>query len=157
MSGYLLDTSVLVTLGRPADGRHGSVRRWYDATPADELWTCTIVLGELARVVAVMSAGARRQQQEEWLHDVVVLAFADRVLGFDLDCAVKWGALMGEGQLVGRLPPAVDTMIAAIAAVNALTVVTTKHSRFRDDWRAVPRSDRCRAEEALAFARRSAV
>ena len=130
MSGYLLDTSVLVALGRPADTKHEPVRRWYDDVPADELWTCTIALGELARGITVMPAGARRRQQEHRLHDAVVLAFADRMLGFDLDCALKWGALMGEGQLAGRVPPAIDTMIAAVAAVNALTVVTTNTRDF---------------------------
>lgn len=124
MSGYLLDTSVLVALGRPADSRHESVRRWYDATPADELWTCTVVLGELARGIAVMPAGARRRRQEHWLHHTIILAFADRVLSFDLDCALRWGSLMGTGQIAGRIPPGVDAMIAAIAFANGLTVAT---------------------------------
>ena len=122
MTGYLLDTSILVDLGDHRRERHPRVRRWFEDVPADELFTCTIVVGELARGVAALSDGPKRRQQEHHLHHVVIPSF--RVLPFDTDAALHWGTAMGEGQRTGAIPPNDDAKIAAIAAVRGLTVVT---------------------------------
>ena len=122
MTGYLLDTSILVDLGDHRRERHPRVRRWFEDVPADELFTCTIVVGELARGVAALSDGHKRRQQEHHLHHVVIPSF--RVLPFDTDAALHWGTAMGEGQRTGAIPPNDDAKIAAIAAVRGLTVAT---------------------------------
>ena len=122
MTGYLLDTSVLVDLGDHRRARHPRVRRWFEEVAADDLFTCTIVIGELARGVAALSDGHKRRQQEHHLHHVVIPSF--RVLPFDTDAALHWGTAMGEGQRTGAIPPNDDAKIAAIAAVRGLTVAT---------------------------------
>ena len=122
MTGYLLDTSILIDLGNHRQERHPRVRRWFEEVPADELCTCTIVIGELARGVAALSDGPKRRQQEHHLQHVVLPSF--RVLPFDLEAALHWGAAMGEGQRTGSIPPNDDAKIAAIAAVRGLTVAT---------------------------------
>lgn len=122
MSGYLLDTSTLIDLGDLRQPRHAKARRWFDGAPDGALFTCTIVIGELARGLAALPDGARRRQEEHRLHHEVIPAFP--VLDFDLDAALKWGEIMGEGQRAGAVPPGDDAKIAAIAAVHGLTVVT---------------------------------
>jgi predicted nucleic acid-binding protein len=121
VTGYLLDTSILIDLGDHRRQRHPRVRRWFEAVPTDDLCTCTIVIGELARGVAALSDGNRRRLQEHQLHHLVIPAF--RVLPFDLDAALHWGRVMGEGQRGTAIPPN-DAKIAAIAAVRGLTVAT---------------------------------
>lgn len=128
MSGYLLDTSVLVTLGRLKDPRHVLVRRWLDDQPDGALHTCTVVIGELARGVAALADGRRRRREEHWLHHTLIPAFP--ILLFDLDASVRWGTLMGEGQRAGRLPPSDDAKIAAVAALHGLTVATVNPRDF---------------------------
>ena len=122
MTGYLLDTSILVDLGDHRRERHPRVRRWFEDVSSDELFTCTIVVGELARGVAALPDGHKRRQQEHHLHHVVMPSF--RILPFDADAALHWGTVMGEGQRIGAIPPNDDAKIAAIAAVRGLTVAT---------------------------------
>jgi hypothetical protein len=122
VTSYLLDTSILVDLGDHRRERHPRVRRWFEDVAADELFTCTIVVGELARGVAALPDGQRRRQQEHHLRHVVIPSF--RVLAFDTDAALQWGTTMGEGQRNGAVPPNDDAKIAAIATVNGLTVAT---------------------------------
>ncbi len=87
-----------------------------------DLHTCTIVIGELARSVAAISDGQTRRQQEHHLTHVVLPSF--QILPFDLEAALHRGAMMGEGQRAGMIPPNDDAKIAAIAAVHGLTVAT---------------------------------
>lgn len=128
MSGYLLDTNVIIDLGDLKQPRHAKVRRWFDGVPAGELRTCTIVIGELARGIAYLSDGAKRRRFEHYLHSVVIPSFP--VLEFGLDATLRWGAFMGEGQRAGRTPPTDDAKIAAVAAVHGLTVVTGNVADF---------------------------
>ncbi|MFO1037840.1 MAG: PIN domain-containing protein [Geminicoccaceae bacterium] len=135
MTGYLLDTSILIDLGNHRLDRHPRVRRWFEEMPADDLFTCTIAIGELARGVAALPDGPKRRQQSHYLQHTVLPAF--RVLPFDLPAALYWGNLMGEGQRSGALPPSDDAKIAAIAAVNGLTVATgnvTDFARLGVPW-----------------------
>lgn len=62
---------------------------------------------------------------EAWL-DEVVTHYADRILGFDLDCAQVWGRLMSPHP---QRP--VDKQIAAMALIHDLTVVTRNVDDFR--------------------------
>jgi predicted nucleic acid-binding protein len=84
----------------------------------DELFLATITVGELASGIAGLAAGAKRQRFQRYLDDDVVLT-SFTVLTFDVDCALRWGAIMGEGRRSGRTPPVDDAKIAAIAAVHA--------------------------------------
>ncbi|WP_246262447.1 hypothetical protein [Aromatoleum evansii] len=56
---------------------------------------------------------------------MVVADYADRILGFDLDCAQVWGKLMSPSP---RHP--IDKQIAAIALIYDLTVVTWNTEDF---------------------------
>lgn len=141
MKGYLLHTSVLVTLGRPRDRRHAPLRRWIEDQPDDELFTCTVVIGELARGVALLGDTPRRRQEEHWLHHTMIPAFP--ILDFDLAAALRWGAFMGEGQRAGTVPPNDDAKIAAVAAAHGLTVATLNARDF--DQIGVPCLDPTRA------------
>jgi predicted nucleic acid-binding protein len=128
VSGYLLDTSVLVTLARLRDPRHVLVRRWLDDQPDNALHTCTIGIGELARGVAALPEDQRRRREEHWLHHTLMPAFP--ILPFDLDATLRWGALMGEGQRVGTTPASDDAKIAAVASKHGLTVATINPRDF---------------------------
>jgi predicted nucleic acid-binding protein len=122
VTGYLLDTSILIDLGDHRRERHPRVRRWFESVPTDDLFTCTIVIGELARGVAALSDDTRRRQQDYHLQHVVLPSL--RALPFDVEAALRWGAMMGEGQRAGTIPPNDDAKIATIAAVRGLTVAT---------------------------------
>ena len=68
---------------------------------------------------------AQAGQLENWL-DLVVTDYADRILGFDGECAQLWGCLMSPNQ---QHP--IDKQIAAVALIHDLTVVTRNGDDFR--------------------------
>ena len=55
MTGFLLDTNVLSEPQRPRPA--AAVLGWLDSVPSDELWTSTLVLGELHKGVNCSDAG----------------------------------------------------------------------------------------------------
>ena len=87
----------------------------------NEVHTCTIFIGELARGIAALSDGPKRRQQEHHLNHIVLPSF--RILPFDLEASLHWGAAMG-ANVSAPIPPNNDAKIAAIAAARGLTVAT---------------------------------
>ena len=57
-------------------------------------------------------------------------AFGERVLSFDVEAALQWGAFMGDGERGGAIPSSDDAKIAAVASVHGLTVVTANERDF---------------------------
>jgi predicted nucleic acid-binding protein len=60
----------------------------------------------------------------------VLPAFSERVLPFDVQAALQWGAFMGDGERAGAVPSNDDAKIAAVASVHGLTVVTANERDF---------------------------
>ena len=133
---FLLDTNVLSETLRPRPDRgvmHGLERRRH------ELSTAAPVIHELFYGALRLPAGARRSAV---LHEIeqVFLKTLD-VLPYDRRAA-EWHARQ-RARLVneGRTPAYVDGQIAAIAAVNGLTLVTHNVTDFAafeglrvEDW-----------------------
>lgn len=95
-----------------------------------ELFTCAVVIGEIARGITRLWPGRRREHYRHWLRHEVLPAFGERVLLFDVQAALQWGAFMGDGERAGAVPPNDDAKIAAIASVHGLTVVTANERDF---------------------------
>jgi predicted nucleic acid-binding protein len=116
---WLLDTNVLTEL-RKVDHANAHVRAWYASTPAVELYTSVLVLGEIRRGVENL----RRRDAtaalaiEHWLARIVD-GFAERVLPVDAEVADQWGRLNAPDPL-----PAVDGLLAATALVHDMVLVT---------------------------------
>lgn len=141
-NGYLLDTNVLSVLGDPGRPQYAAVRRWTDRHEEAGLFTCAVVVGELAAGIEGMEPGARRRRYEDWLQRDVLGYFGARVLPLDTSAALRWGALVAEGRRVGRPRPSDDAKIAAIALENALMVATMNTRDFEPTG--VPCVDPCR-------------
>ena len=117
-AGYLLDTNVISETRRTrADSR---VTAFLSAADTAGLFLSVLTLGELRKGVE-----ARRRTDPiaaaglgEWV-DGIETIFADRVLPVDAAVARCWGELS-----VGRTLPVIDTLIAATAMENGLTLVT---------------------------------
>lgn len=130
MSGFLLDTSFLSALGNPTRPTYVAALRWYQSQDERKLFTCTVVIGELARGIARLEPGRRRERYRHWLRHEVLPAFGARVLPFDVQAALQWGAFMGQGEREGAIPSNDDAKIAAVASVHGLTVVTANERDF---------------------------
>lgn len=122
---YLIDTNVLAE--RRKGGRaDAGVVAFLDDT-ANELHVPAQVIGELQSGVDGLKLRGDIPQAlvlQRWL-DKIIDHYAERILSFDLTCALAWGTLMGTND-----QNAVDRQIAAIALVFDLTIATRNTTHF---------------------------
>jgi predicted nucleic acid-binding protein len=130
----LLDTCVVSDLAKARP--HEKLRRWFEATPEAHLHLSVLTLGEIAKGLAALPAGRRRNQLAGWL-DEVRSSFRDRLLGVDAETAETWGRLAGEAARKGRPVAVIDGLIAATAIHHGLSVVTRNVSDFVETGAAI--------------------
>lgn len=123
--GYLLDTAILSEPMRPAP--QASVLAAFERH-AGSLATATVVIHELEYGIARLPSGRRRRELADYLQ--VLLASDLEVLPYTTAAARWHGGKRAELESEGRKPPFVDGQIAAVAAVNDLTVVTPNRADF---------------------------
>jgi predicted nucleic acid-binding protein len=117
-AGYLLDTNI-VSETRKARANSG-VMSFLSAADAAGLFLSVLTLGELRKGVEIKrrtDPGAA-DRLGAWV-DGIETIFADRLLPVDSSVARRWGELSA-----GRSLPVIDTLIAATALGNGLTLVT---------------------------------
>jgi toxin FitB len=127
---YLFDTNVLSEIWKPKANQ--GVIEFVRSTEPASAFISVLTIGELRKGVAAKklrdpdpNAAARLAA---WV-DGLELSFADRILGIDTATAKLWGEWSGE-----RPRPVVDTLLAATAVLNNLTLVT----RNLRDVRGIP-------------------
>ena len=127
MSGFLLDTPVLVDTFKPEPS--GIVLDWIGSQRAGALFLSAMSLGELTRSVRARASGAKRAELERWISQDLAEQFEGRVLPFDAESAALWGALVAERGAKPRA--AAELQIAAIAIKHSFSLVTTNAKAFR--------------------------
>lgn len=124
---YLIDTNV-ISEARKGSKANPGVRQFLRTAGATGLYVTAQTIGEIRRGLEnIRRRGDLPQANklERWL-DAIVTDYADRILGFDTDCAQVWGRLMSP-----HPEHAIDKQIAAIALIHDLTVVTRNVDDFR--------------------------
>lgn len=124
---YLVDTNVISEL-RKGDRANPGVRAFFSALADEDIYLAVQTIGELRRGVDSIRRrgdGPQAQRLEDWL-ETLLAGYTDRILGFDLDCAQVWGALMSP-----HPQHPIDKQIAAIALIHGLAVVTRNTVDFR--------------------------
>jgi tRNA(fMet)-specific endonuclease VapC len=126
---FLLDTNIRSAhLKRPSGLTHRFVQH------GGGLYIATVVLGEL------YTWAYRRSHPQKLLSIIEKDLLPDlTVLDFDRVCAVEFGQLQSEMLRQGKVVNPVDLMIAAVALVHDLTLVThnTKHFQAVSSLRVV--------------------
>ena len=123
---YLLDTSVVSELRKPKPNRN--VKRWADSVPATALYLSVISVLELETGVLQVerrdtAQGARLRR---WLDDLVMPAFAGRVLPIDTSVVLRCAQLHVPNRMAHG-----DALIAATALAHGMVVVTRNIGDFR--------------------------
>ena len=117
--GFLLDTNILSEL-RKERRCAPAVMRWYEATPAEDLFTSVLVLGELRFGIENLRHrdAITARALEKWLREIQT-AYAQRVLPISAEISDIWGRI----SISSRIPD-VDALLAATALHHRLTFVT---------------------------------
>ena len=114
---YLLDTNVVSELRRPRPDRR--VLDWIEGVSHDQLHLCAVTVGEVQAGIELTREQdpAKAAELEEWV---------ERILGAYAVLAVDAAAFREWARLMHRRSETLmqDALIAAVASVNRLTVVT---------------------------------
>lgn len=124
----LLDTCVLSELNRQGGGAP-QVQQAVSEFADEALFVSVVSLGEIAKGVALLDAGARQRDLLTWLNGLES-NFADRLLPVDSETARVWGELTARAQQQGRTVHVADGLIAATAVRHGLHVMTRNVSDF---------------------------
>jgi hypothetical protein len=122
---YLLDTNVVSEL-RKGQRANPTVRSWFAAVDASDLYLSALVVGELRRGVENLRRRdpAAGTALDGWLR-LLVTEYSERILDVTAEVADAWGRFN-----VPAVLPVIDSLIAATAHVNGLTVVTRNTADF---------------------------
>ena len=120
---YLLDTNVVSELRRKKP--HGAVVAWIQSVDDKDLYLSSVTLAEIQAGIEITREqdNQRAAELEEWLDQVAVTY---NILSLDGDAFRAWAKLMHKTS--DTLYE--DAMIAAIAKVNKLIVVTRNVTDF---------------------------
>ena len=121
---YLLDTNVVSELRR--NRPHPAVLEWLRHVPAERLHLSAVTVGEIQGGIEKTRAQdpAKAQVLEKWL-DQVMEAYP--ILSLDGPIFREWGRLMHRQSVALSQ----DAMIAAVARIHRLTVVTRNVRDFK--------------------------
>jgi predicted nucleic acid-binding protein len=122
----LLDTCALVELRDPLG--NPAVKAAVALVPDEGLYLSALILGEVAKGVALLSDGRKKRTLNSWL-TALESQFADRILPVDHTTAHLWGEISARVQQAGLMLPVVDGLLAATAVRHGLHLMTRKTSQ----------------------------
>ncbi len=124
MKGYLLDTNVISELAKKRPNRY--VLKWFATTP--NCWLSVLSIGEMLRGARRLSVRDPKRAAliETWVQSVRS-SYANNLLTIDEGVMEEWARLP-----TSRTLPVVDSLIAATAKFQNLTVVTRNVTDFAD-------------------------
>lgn len=125
MSGYLLDIHVISELTRD-EPQPGVVAFLQEQ---DNLWLPSLVILDLEYAVQLLPRGGRRDQLYALLSSIIA-EYHDRILPLDRKAAEHSARLRARARRIGRSLALGDALIAGIAQVYDLTLVTRNVSDF---------------------------
>ncbi|MDX2226346.1 MAG: type II toxin-antitoxin system VapC family toxin [Verrucomicrobiae bacterium] len=123
---YLLDTCVLSEFTKPTPSE--SLIEWMEGQDEENLFLSCLTLGELEKGVCKLPSSKRKNVLRHWLNHDLTARFSDRILALDENVCRTWGRLCAEVESRGKKMPVMDSLIAATALENSLSLVTRNES-----------------------------
>ena len=116
---WLVDTNIISEV-RKGPRCHPAVAAWWSSVGDRDIFLSTLTIGEIRKGVEVVRVRDpdKARALEVWLR-AIVEAFGPRILGIDAAVAESWGRISAM-----RSVPVVDALLAAIANVHGLVLVT---------------------------------
>jgi predicted nucleic acid-binding protein len=123
---YLVDANVLSEPTKVAPD--AKVVAWLQLNEA-ELVVDPIILGEIRFGINLLTPGKRRRHLEGWFKHVVAQITC---LSWTAEYGLEWAKLLANLRAKGKAIPIKDSLIAATAILNRLTVATRNIDDFRE-------------------------
>ncbi len=123
----LLDTCVISENLRPNGEQR--VKDCIRALRSSDTFLSTITMGKIAKGIALLEAGRRRDLFADYLLGLEQ-DFENRILSIDIETARIWGETTASAQQRGKTIPPTDGLIAATAIRHGLHVVTRNIKDF---------------------------
>jgi predicted nucleic acid-binding protein len=119
---YLLDTCVISEIIRPKPS--DKVISWMKNINEDSLYLSVLTLGEIEKGIEKSTNLTRKRSLQLWVEEDLKKRFEGRIIPVDLSVAVRWGAIEGAVELLGKPMPTIDGLIAVSGLVHNCIVVT---------------------------------
>lgn len=129
MSGFLIDTNVLSEYNR-IGGPNPGVKHWLETTDRALQYVSVLTLAEIKKGIDLLAEGRRRNQLDQWLKGDLERWFSGRIIPVDRQVATHWATLIVNSIRSGRPLPTIDSLLAATALANDLTIVTRNTRDF---------------------------
>lgn len=124
---YLIDTCVFSEYKKPYPNQE--VLDWLDRQPNESLYVSVLTFGELEKGIIRMPESVRKKNLKIFLVQLIE-QFGSRTLDLNIATVRRWAALMASLETKGRPLPMIDSLIAATALENDLTIVTRNEDDF---------------------------
>jgi len=128
LRGWLIDTNVVSELRHARPTR--KVRAFVAGQSGDVLFTSDVTFAEVRFGIEQMADPARRADLVHWLDRTLRPLFAGRVLPVTEDALLRWRLMLEAGRKKGHTFAEPDLLIAALAALADLIVVSRDTSEF---------------------------
>lgn len=123
---YLLDTCVISELIRAKPNQN--VVSWMKKQNENDLYLSALTFGEIEKGIKKATNFTRKKNLQLWVENDLKKRFDGRIIPVDLDVSIKWGAIQGAAELIGKPMPAIDGLIAVSGLVHNCILVTRNTS-----------------------------
>ena len=123
MNGWLLDTNVVSELAKA--NPDPPVASWAGRQPDSTVFISVLSLGEFEQGVGNLPPSHPARGRYESILQSIETNFSGRILAVETGIVRLWGRMSGEAlRRDGKLPPVIDTMLAATAIEKRLYLAT---------------------------------
>ena len=119
---FLLDTCYLSEFIKKQPSQ--KVVYWSEQQQEHTLYISVLTLGEIQQGITQMIRSKRKTALEKWLDEALLPRFEGRILDISRDVAITWGQVQGEARRQGGPLAVIDSLIAATALTQNLTIAT---------------------------------
>jgi predicted nucleic acid-binding protein len=124
----LLDTCVISEL--VAKKPNPGVVEFVDALDTDDVYLSVITIGEIIKGIEKLTDSPRKAELRGWLQEDLLARFHGKIIPLGTDIIVEWGVLTARLEAQGKPMPAIDSLIAATALAEKMSLVTRNVGDF---------------------------